>query len=317
MRVFRSLFVAAAVATTAAATSVLAAGEAGAQAARIVVVTHGQANDPFWSVVKNGIDAAAKDYGVTAEYRAPDTFDMIQMSQLIDAAVASRPAGLVVSIPDAAALGDSIGRAVAAGIPVVSTNSGADVYEKLGVRAHVGQTEYEAGSGGGKQFAGVKAANAVCVNTEPGNTAVDLRCKGFSDALGGGAETLATTNDPTDVRSAVQAYLSKHPDTQAILATGVISAPPALQALEALHKEGRVKVGTFDLSPQVLEDVRAGKLLFAIDQQQYLQGYLPVAMLALNARYGLLPTGVVRTGPSFVTAQNAAKVIELSRQGIR
>ena len=101
MKVLRSLLAAAAVATTALAANLLAAGTADAQAARIVVVTHGQANDPFWSVVKNGVDAAAKDYGVTAEYRAPDTFDMVQMAQLIDAAAASGPAGLAASIPDA------------------------------------------------------------------------------------------------------------------------------------------------------------------------------------------------------------------------
>ena len=71
-----------------------------------MVVVHGQASDPFWSVVKNGVDEAQKDTGATVEYRAPATFDMVEMSQLIDAAVASKPDGLVVSVPDAAALGD-------------------------------------------------------------------------------------------------------------------------------------------------------------------------------------------------------------------
>ena len=89
------------------------AGSAAAQDMRFVVVSHGQASDPFWSVVKNGVDKAAEDLGVEVEYRAPDTFDMVQMAQLIDAAVASQPDGLVVSIPDAEALGDSIRNAVA------------------------------------------------------------------------------------------------------------------------------------------------------------------------------------------------------------
>jgi simple sugar transport system substrate-binding protein len=132
---------------TTAASVLLAAGLASAamtqDSVRIVVVTHGQASDPFWSVIKNGADAAAKDMGVTVEHRAPDTFDMVQMIQLIDAAAASRPAGLAVSIPDAAALGDSIENAVASGIPVVSLNSGSDVFEELGVAAHVGQPEHE------------------------------------------------------------------------------------------------------------------------------------------------------------------------------
>ena len=77
---------------------------------RFVVVTHGQASDPFWSVAANGVDAAAEDMGVEVEYQAPATFDMVAMSELIDAAVASQPDGLVVSIPDADALGPSIRR---------------------------------------------------------------------------------------------------------------------------------------------------------------------------------------------------------------
>ena len=93
------------------------AGTAFAQDMRIVVVSHGQASDPFWSVVKNGVDQASKDLGVNVEYQAPDTFDMVQMAQIIDAAVASQPDGLVVSVPDAEALGDSIRNAVASGIP--------------------------------------------------------------------------------------------------------------------------------------------------------------------------------------------------------
>lgn len=75
---------------------------------QIIAVTHGQANDGFWSVVKNGVAAGAKDAGVQVDYRAPETFDMVAMSQLIDAAVAQKPAGLIVSIPDASALGPSI-----------------------------------------------------------------------------------------------------------------------------------------------------------------------------------------------------------------
>jgi simple sugar transport system substrate-binding protein len=98
----------------------------------IVVVSHGQASDPFWSVVKNGVAEAAKDTGAKVDYRAPETFDMVQMAQLIDAAINQKPQGIVVSIPDADALGPSIQRAVAAGIPVISMNSGSDASKKLG-----------------------------------------------------------------------------------------------------------------------------------------------------------------------------------------
>ena len=87
---------------------------------KFYVITHGQASDPFWSVIKRGVDQGAKDMGVQAIYEAPPTFDVVAQSHLIDSAVAAHPAGLVVSIPDPNALGPSIKAAVAAGIPVAT-----------------------------------------------------------------------------------------------------------------------------------------------------------------------------------------------------
>ncbi|HZA65526.1 MAG TPA: sugar ABC transporter substrate-binding protein [Geminicoccaceae bacterium] len=294
------------------------AGTALAQDMRIIVVSHGQASDPFWSVVKNGVDQAAADLGVNVEYRAPDTFDMVQMGQLIDAAVASQPDGLVVSIPDAEALGDSIRNAVSSGIPVVSMNSGSDVREELGVAVHVGQTEYEAGLGGGKRMKEAGVTKAICVNQEVGNVALDTRCEGFTDGLeGGSVEVLSVTMDPTEVGNAVKAYLTANPDTDGVLTLGPTGAEPTLGALEEVEMLDQVKFGTFDLSPAVLEAVDQGKMMFAIDQQQYLQGYLPIQLLRLHGLYGLMPAGTVMTGPGFVTQENAAQVIDLAAKGIR
>jgi len=289
---------------------------------RIVVVTHGQASDPFWSVVKNGVDAAAADMGVTVEYQAPSTFDMVAMSQLIDAAVASDPDGLVVSIPDPDALGPSITAAVEAGIPVISINSGSDVAEELGVLAHIGQTEYEAGYGGGQRMAAAGATNALCVNQEVGNVALDLRCQGFTDAMneaGGQVEVLAVDlADPTGSANRISAALSANPDVDAIFTLGPTGAAPALQVLESEGLMGEVLVATFDLSPEVLEAIRDGNMLFAIDQQQYLQGYLPIVYLTLYLTNLNTPGQVlIPTGPGFVTSDTAASVIDLSAQGTR
>jgi simple sugar transport system substrate-binding protein len=293
------------------------AGSAAAQDMRFVVVSHGQASDPFWSVVKNGVDEAASELDVSVEYRAPTTFNMVEMAQLIDAAVASQPDGLVVSIPDAAALGPSIETAVAAGIPVVSMNSGSDVREELGVAVHVGQTEYEAGLGGGKRMKEAGVTNALCINQEVGNVALDLRCEGFTDGLEGNVEVVAVSMDPTEIQNAVQAQLSGNPDINGVLALGPSAAEPTLQALESAGVLGDITFGTFDLSPGVLQAIADGKMSFAIDQQQFLQGYLPIVLLKQYTQYGLMPAGTVMTGPGFVTQENAAQVIELSKQGIR
>ncbi len=305
--------------TLLAATAVagLTAGAAMAQDIRIIVVSHGIASDPFWSVVKNGVDAGAADMNVDVEYRAPDTFDMPRMAQLIDAAVASNPDGLVVSIPDADALGDSIRAAVAAGIPVISMNSGSDVRKDLGVRVHVGQTEYEAGFGGGEEMKAAGVTKGLCVNHEVGNVALDLRCQGFADGLEAEVEVLAVSVDPTEIRNAISSKLQSDADVNGVLATGPVSAEPTLAALEEAGKIGDINLGTFDLSPVVLEALRDGKMMFAIDQQQYLQGYLPIVLLVQNIKFGLMPGADVLTGPGFVTPDNAAQVIDLSAQGIR
>ncbi|NBB83277.1 MAG: substrate-binding domain-containing protein [Alphaproteobacteria bacterium] len=289
-----------------------------ASAQEIVVVTHGQANDPFWSVVKNGVDMAAEHTGANVEYRAPETFDMVAMSSLIDAAVNTEPDGIAVSIPDADALGPAIERAVAAGIPVISLNSGSDVADQLGALLHVGQDEYEAGFAAGEELAAMGGTTGLCVNHEVGNVALDLRCQGFADGFGGAVDVLPTTNDPTEIESKVRASLDSNEDIDTVMALGAsLAGEPTVAAVNAMGLTGEVMVASFDLSASFLEAVAAGEAAFAIDQQQFLQGYLPVVFLAMNARYGLVPGGDVPSGPNLVTQEKAGQVVELSAQGIR
>ncbi|MEM7724574.1 MAG: sugar ABC transporter substrate-binding protein [Pseudomonadota bacterium] len=287
-----------------------------AMAQDIIVVSHGQANDPFWSVVKNGVDLAAEHTGANVDYRAPETFDMVAMSQLIDAAVNQEPDGLVVSIPDGDALGPSIERAVAAGIPVISMNSGSDVAASLGVSLHVGQSEYDAGVAAGAKLAEMGGTTAVCVNHEVGNVALDLRCSGFAEGFGGTVEVLPTGNDPAEIESKVSAALASNEAIDTVMALGAsLAGEPAVNAAQSSGRD--VNVASFDLSASFLESIAGGDAAFAIDQQQFLQGYLPVVFLANTANYGLMPGGNVPSGPNLVTADKAAQVIELSAQGIR
>lgn len=287
-------------------------------AVEIVVVSHGQASDAFWSVVKNGVEKAAEDTGATVSYRAPETFDMVAMSQLIDAAVNQEPDGIVVSIPDADALGPSIRKAVAAGIPVISMNSGSDVAKELGALLHVGQDEFTAGRIAGERLATMGGSTGICVNQEVGNVALDLRCAGFAEGFGGEVTVLPTGNDPSEIESKVRAALESNPDVDTIMALGASTAgEPSVAAVKGVGRSGEVNVASFDLSASFLESVAAGDAAFAIDQQQFLQGYLPVVFLALNAEFGLIPGGDVPSGPNLITADKAAQVVDLSAQGIR
>jgi simple sugar transport system substrate-binding protein len=243
---------------------------------------------------------------------------MVAMSQLIEAAVAAKPDGLVVTIPDADALGGAIKAALNAKIPVISTNSGWDVSKKLGIMMHVGQEEFIAGKGAGERMKAMGVKKAVVVNHLVGNVALDLRAKGFIEGLGQNAEVFATTLDFTEARNAISAYLQKTPDLEAVMTLGPNGAEPAIQALESAGKLGKLKFGTFDLSPAILQTVAKGQMDFAIDQQPFLQGYLPVAFLANYIRYGIIPSQeTVFTGPNFVTPETAAKALELSKRGIR
>lgn len=288
-----------------------------ALAADIIVVAHGQANDPFWSVVKNGVQKAGEDTGANVEFRSPETFDMVQMSQLIDAAVNQEPDGLVVSIPDGDALGPSIERAVNAGIPVISMNSGSDVAADLGALLHVGQSEFDAGKAAGEKLAEMGGTKGICVNQEVGNVALDQRCEGFAEGFGQEVTVIPTMNDPTEVESKVRAALDSDPDVDTVLGLGAsLVGEPAVAAVKAIGRDD-VLVASFDLSAGFLQAVADGDAAFAIDQQQFLQGYLPVAFLALHAEYGLMPGGDVPSGPNLVTQDTAGQVIELSAQGIR
>ena len=114
------------------------------------------------------------------------------------------------------------------------------------------------------------------------------------------------------------AALTSDETVDTVLALGAaLSGEPCVEAVQDLGKGGSVNVATFDMSANFLQYVVDGKAAFAIDQQQFLQGYLPVAFLALRAKYGLMPGGDVPSGPNLITQDKAAQVIELSAKGIR
>lgn len=289
---------------------------------RFIIVSHGQASDPFWSVVQKGAEQAESDMGVTVEYQAPTTYDMVAMSQLIDAAVASEPDGIVVSIPDGDALTPAIQSALDAGIPVISINSGYEVSQELGLLTHVGQTEYDAGLGGGQRMAEEGVTNAICLIHEAGNAGLEQRCAGFTDGLGesGGTveQLVVDLNNPTEAQQRVDAALTSNPDINGIMALGPAGAAPALMAIQDAGVTDSVKLATFDLSPEVLQGIQDGTVLFAIDQQQYEQGYLPIVLLTLYARNGnTVSQDIIMTGPGFVDSSNVDQVIDLTAAGTR
>jgi simple sugar transport system substrate-binding protein len=285
---------------------------------KIIVVTHGQALDPFWLMVRNGVETAARETNSEVEYHAPEKFDLGAMSKLIDVAVSAKPDGLIVSIPDAAAVGRSIQAAVAAKIPVISINSGLDVSKKLGCLIHIGQEEENAGKAAGERMKQMGVKNAVILNQEIGNVALDQRTKGFRDGFEGPfhhVQVLPVTIDFQQCHDALAAYLQKNPDLDGVMALGPVAAEPALQLLNERGKIDKIKLCTFDISPPVIEALLKKQMSFAVDQQQWLQGYLPVVFLANYLKYGSIVQNIlILTGPSFVTPENVEQVAKLQRR---
>jgi simple sugar transport system substrate-binding protein len=287
-------------------------------AIKIAVVTHGQSSDSYWGVVKKGVDDAAKLMRANVTYDAPQTTDMVAMSRLIDAAVTQKVQGLVVSIPDAAALERSLKAAVNAGIPVIVIDSGKEEVEKLGLKLYVGTTSYfEQGELAAKRLMDAGVKKGVCANHEPGNLINESACDGFKKGMGGNADRVEISLDPTDTASRINAYLRSHADVTGILALGAPSAANIVAALRKSGVIGKYKIGNFDVSGDTLAALSKKDLLFSFDSQQYMMGYLPIVMLTLNAKYGLLPTSNIYTGPTAVTAQDVDRIAILSKQGIR
>jgi simple sugar transport system substrate-binding protein len=285
---------------------------------RIVFITHGQTGDPFWDVVRKGAETAARETDSDLQYQSPGKFDLVEMSHLIDAAVASKPDGLIVSIPDVEALGQSIQAAVSAKIPVISINSGLQVSRQLGCIMHIGQEEESAGKAAGERMKAIGVTEVIILNQETGNAGMDQRIKGFKDGFEGPFHHVHVVRVRIEFwacYNTVVAYLQQHQEVDGILALGPVAATPALKAVIDVDELDKIKLCTFDISREVVEALSKKQMSFAVDQQQWLQGYLPVIFLANSAIHGAVPENdLILTGPSFVTPENVDKVASLIRK---
>jgi simple sugar transport system substrate-binding protein len=283
----------------------------------IAVITHGE-GDSFWAVVKKGAEQAGKDLGVTVKYSESNN-NPEEQAQLIEAAITEEVDGIAVSAPDPDAITDPVKTAVDAGIPVITINSGAEESADMGAITHVGQTESIAGEGAGAQLKEAGATKIICIIHEQGNVGLNQRCEGAKKGFGGEVENLqvAGISDVSTTLTEIQSKLESDDSIDGVLALNPDIAVAARDAVAGAGSEA--KVATFDLSGDVIKAIQDDEILFAVDQQQYLQGYLPVVFLTLNKTNlntvgGGLP---VLTGPGFVTKENAAEIEKLAEAGTR
>ena len=278
---------------------------------KYILVSHAQDSDSWWNTIKNGLALAGKQMGVEVEYRNPPTGDLADMARIIQQAAASGPNGIITTLADPNILAGPIKAAVDSGVDVIIMNSGTpEMARKVGALMYVGQPEYDAGYAAGLRAKSDGVGSFLCVNhyaTQPSSTE---RCQGFADGLGIklGNQMIDSGQDPGEIKNRVMAYLSANPKTDAVLTLGPTSADPTLLALEENGMAGDIYFGTFDLGGEIVKGIKSGVIKWGIDQQPFLQAYLPVVVMANYHRYGVLPGNNINSGPGFVTANGLGKI---------
>ena len=283
---------------------------------RIEMPTHMEPADPNTAIMQNGAEQAGRDFGVKVKFRGPEQFSIPQIQRIFDAAIAAKPTGIAATLPDPNALGPQVRKAVSRGIPVVLFNAGLDQYKELGAITYVGQTEYEAGVEAGKRMEAAGLGNIIVLNQQQGQLTLETRSKGVRDGASGATvkQVAFDATDPVKGRNAIASVIKQNPGVQGLITLGPGAAEQAMKAIESSGKD--IKLATFDISPAVLQAVKANKILFAIDQQMFLQTYAAVQALVGQIQWRTAPAGPIATGPQFVDAESADAILKLSKEGI-
>lgn len=286
---------------------------------KICVYTHGDGGT-FWSVAQKGAEAAAADLGVTLDYQGSNN-DAAKQASTIEAGVAAGCKGIAASAPDPAAIKSAMLKAHDAGIPTVTMNSGSSVFAELGAFTHVGQDEIVAGEQAGLKFNAMGVKHVLCPIQEAANIGLTQRCEGLAKTFKGKATNFNLDGGLADLTAAsakIKAALQADKTIDAVFALNAdIAAKAVLPAAESLNL--MLKIGTVDMSPEALQAIKDGKMEFAIDQQQYAQGYMSVVLLYLALTNGneLGGGAPIYSGPGFVTKDNVDNVIALVKAGTR
>lgn len=280
------------------------------------MVTHAGEGDTFWDIVRSGAKQAAAKDNVEFLYSADK--EGKEQAQLVQAAIDQKVDGIVVTLAKPEAVKAVVAKAVKAGIPVVTINSGAQFSAEVGALSHIGQDEKVAGEAVGDELNKRGRKKAVCVIHEQGNVSLEERCAGVKKTFKGAVENLNVegTNMPAST-SSIEAKLQADHGIDTIVTLG---APFAAASVKAKEGSGsKAEVDTFDLNAEVVKRLKAAEVGFAVDQQPYLQGYLAVDELWLNKTNGNVIGGgkPVLTGPAIVTADDVPQLEEYTARGTR
>ena len=279
------------------------------------MITHETPGDTFWDRIRAGAEQAAKDTGSTLKYSSDP--EATKQAVLIQNAIDSKVDGIATTLVTPDALIPTIQKAVQAGIPVDSFNSGIDYFQKAGALTHFASDERLAGQEAGKRMKAAGATKILCTIQQTGSVALEDRCAGVKDSFPDTENLQVNGADDSAVTSAIQAKLTQDKNINWVITLG---APQAMDTLKALEGSGsQAKVGTFDTRPDAAQAVKDGKVQWYIDQQPYLQGYMAVTQLYLFKKNGNILGGgkAVLTGPYFVDQSNIDAVLPFIQNNTR
>lgn len=290
-------------------------GNAGTPTMTVAMVTHSAPGDTFWDIVRKGADDAARKDNVDLQYTADP--DGAKQANLVQQAIDKKVDGIVVTLAKPEAMGPTVRRAIAAGIPVVAVNGGMDDYQKLGVLSFFGQDERIAGEAAGTRAQREGAKRPLCVIHEQGNVGLEDRCAGVKAKVPATQVLYVNGKSPSAMQTSITSKLQQDKSIDYVVTLG---GPIAMVATQSKTSAGsQAKVVTFDTSKQVVDGIQSGSIAWAVDQQPYLQGYLAVDQLWLYKTNGNTVGGgqPVLTGPAFVDKTNVASVEKYVASGRR
>ena len=287
---------------------------------RFVFINHVTTN-PFFTPTQYGAQDACALLNCDFQFTGSKDSIVAEMVNATNAAISAKADGIAVAVVDKAAFRAPVDQALDAGIPVVSYNAdGARDDKGTNRLAYIGQGLYESGFALGQRAleAGLDSGEVVGFIATPGALNIQPRIDGASDAIKQSGKSLkftavGTNADVTRGLSISDAYAQGHPDLAGMLAVDAGSTQAVGQVVQKYSmRDKSLKVaGGFDLVPETLNAINGGSLDFTIDQQPYLQGFLPVLYLYLyKLSGGLMFPSETNTGLLFVTKDTVKPYLE-------